>query len=167
MNWKLPLATGIGGLLLGGASHFLYPPVEIIKTVTEVKWKERVVEKEVVKWKTRDVVKYKTRTIYKSDGTKIVESCKIGSKEKAGSEEKVSDKVAEKSEITTQEVSRPILSRYSVALHMRGVEVLKGSFMNPSAYSMSLGARLGALPLWMEGGVSGDLDFNLGLRMEF
>lgn len=158
------------GLLLGFALGLLpllfRQPEEKVKVLTQVKFRTRTVEKEVVKWKTKEVVKYKTRTVYKSDGTKIVETCSIGTKEKAGSKESHSDKVSELEEKTIIEASKPALTKYSVGFSANPLDAATTPH-DLSLYTVSGGVRIGDWPLFLTGSINGELEWRLGLRYEF
>jgi hypothetical protein len=158
---KVTLVLLVTTLILGVVCFILAsrPPEEVVKVETRVEYKdrivERVVEKEVVKWKERLV------TEVRPDGTTVKTEEREGSK--VVDVQKLAERVVTVREIQKVERKVPVevLRRYAV-----GVAVGLDKSLN-RIYTVDGAIRLGNLPLFITASGSSGLQGSLGLRLEF
>ena len=162
---KVTLVLLVTTLILGVVCFILAsrPPEEVVKVETRVEYKdrivERVVEKEVVKWKERLV------TEVRPDGTTVKTEEREGSK--VVDVQKLAERVVTVREIQKVERKVPVevMRRYAV-----GVAVGLDKSLN-RIYILDGAIRLGNLPLFItasgSSGEHSELQVSLGLRLEF
>jgi len=114
---------------------------------------EKVVVQEVVKYKDRVVTKDVVRTETRPDGTKIVTETKSQSKSTE----------SETSKTKVLETSKPVLSKYSLGVSLHP----KTLFPFEPVYGLEVGMRLWQSPLWGTVSYNTDREWSIGLRMEF
>ena len=162
---KVTLVLLVTTLILGVVCFILAsrPPEEVVKVETRVEYKdrivERVVEKEVVKWRERLV------TEVRPDGTTVKTVEREGSK--VVDVQKLAERVVTVREIQKVERKVPVevMRRYAV-----GVAVGLDKSLN-RIYIVDGAIRLGNLPLFItasgSSGERSELQVSLGLRLEF
>jgi len=152
----------LAGALLGA---YFRPPVQETTVVT--RWRTKVVTevKEVEKIVTKDVVKWRERTTTKPDGTTIVEVCRIGESSTSSSQEVTNTTSSEEEKVSVVTTKTTPLARYRIGLGSSLLAVTEPYDLGN--YRLTGEARIGDWPVWAGVWVQGDLSFGVGLSYEF